>query len=139
MICPICSSQVQHLEGHHIIPREYGGQDLEQVNICSTCHHGLHHQANAYWTALQKGESEPARMYFSHDVWEKAAPYVAAILQARKDFEDAGRPQVRPRRLIIEVPQELLVDLHRLKKYHGYTSLSRFIKDQLQLLVTTSL
>ena len=33
--CSICGNKVAHLENHHIIPREYGGQDLETVNLCS--------------------------------------------------------------------------------------------------------
>ena len=131
----MCLAGVAHLESHHIIPREYGGQSLETVDICSTCHHGLHHQANAIWSA---GDKTP-RMYFTEVVFERASPFVAAIIQARRDFEELGRPAVRPRRVIVHVDSELHAGLHRLKKYHGYTSLERFIRDHLKQLVSASL
>ena len=140
--CPICGNGVAHLETHHIIPREYGGQNLETIDICSVCHRGLHNQAEALYAAAKsrdKGKPIATRMYFNMHAWENASRYVAVILEARYNFESVGSPDVRNRRLIVHVSDELLGKLHRLKKYHGYTSLNRFVQDHLAAFVDAEL
>ena len=135
MRCPICQQPVAHLENHHIIPREYGGVDLQTVDICSTCHHGLHHQANHIWAQIRNPGREP-KHFFTQEVWSIAEPYVRAILQARQNHEQLGKPQVHKRRVIVHVSDDTLGKLHRLKKYRGYRSLERFLRDHLEELTS---
>ena len=139
MECPICSIEVAHLEEHHIVPREYGGEKLHTISICSTCHHGLHHQANSLWAEYHSKGKLKASSYFTPSVWNRAKPYVSLILEARSNYEQIGEPLVQNKRLILNVPRDLLQKLHKLKKYHGYTSLERYVIDNLKVLVEKSL
>ena len=126
--CPICINVVAHLEEHHIIPREYGGKDLPTINICSTCHRGLHNQAKSI-------SSGSRNLYFTSDIWPRAKRYVYSIIEAKKNYEITNNKFIE-KRIIIHVSDELLRKLHRLKKYKGYSSLERFIKHILEDLVS---
>lgn len=43
--CWVCSVKNASWNNHHIIPRNAGGTNGPQVQICSACHDGLHHAA----------------------------------------------------------------------------------------------
>lgn len=44
--CWVCSVKNVSFNAHHIIPRNAGGTNGPQVQICSECHDGLHHAAH---------------------------------------------------------------------------------------------
>ena len=136
MQCPICQQNLAHLEEHHIIPREYGGESLETIDICSTCHRGLHNQAT-HIIAKQKSNGKIERYYFTQDIWPVASQFVSYIVEAHRNFHSVNSNNIRHRRIIVHVPDDLLLKLHLLKKYKGYSSLERFIRHLLEDLVKT--
>lgn len=44
--CWVCGVKNVSFNAHHIIPRNAGGTNGPQVQICSECHDGLHHAAH---------------------------------------------------------------------------------------------
>jgi hypothetical protein len=127
MICYICRLEGEH-ESHHIIPLHLGGpKEGPQINLCSICHHNLHLIANRVY----KGKSEGLEL-FSPDEWTRASLLVRAIVSSKIQIESTGKPPNSIQRLMIEIPNSLLVKLHIRKADLGFTSLSSYIKSILE-------
>lgn len=41
-ICELCERKVSSLTEHHLIPREFGGRNLDTVMLCVPCHKQIH-------------------------------------------------------------------------------------------------
>jgi hypothetical protein len=122
MKCYICDLEGEH-ESHHIIPLHLGGpKDGPQVNLCSICHHDLHLVANSVY----KGNSEHLEV-FSPENMKKASILIRAIVSSKINIEATGKPPNAIQRLMIEIPNGLLVKLHLRKADLGFTSLQKYL------------
>lgn len=119
--CPICLN-ITKLEGHHVVPKEFGGpENGPMILLCSSCHHNCHYQAeNDY-----KGKT---KVYFPPDQMERAKPVIFEILRAKQLYETRRDTEVKQlRRVIVNVPDKTLKNLHRLKADKGFKSLDKFL------------
>lgn len=82
--CWVCGTY-GNLELHHVIPRSYGGENGPQVQVCGTCHTGVH--ALSLITSLFDGsiftESETIlAVTTATKDWLKPTKFVARMLRA---------------------------------------------------------
>ena len=46
MKCQFCENNVATADSHHIVPREFGGENLPEISICPSCHTTVHRCVN---------------------------------------------------------------------------------------------
>jgi hypothetical protein len=127
MKCYICKTPGR-FESHHIIPLHLGGpKNGLQIQLCERCHSSLHLIANAFY----KGKHDHTEL-FNQTEFERAKPLIGAIVDAKIKVETTGKPPDSIQRLMLEIPNELLVKLHIRKADCGYTSLVTFLMDLLK-------
>lgn len=120
--CPIERADIlQPVEGHHVIPVEYGGpEDGTKVDICASCHDLVHAEAEH----LAKTGS------FEGELTNKQEILAKYILQAKLRFMASGKEKADSARNMMQVSftkEELLI-AHDLKKKLGFKSLPRMVK-----------
>lgn len=133
-VCPICK-QLKYLEGHHIIPISYGGPvDGKMINICESCHFAIHKTAESLMAKTVKGKN----WFSSEEQLKIAAPYVQAIIEAKRDMMEGNNPALfnKPVRRMFQVWLSKLEmqRLHKVKRDRGYKNLDKFIEDLLRSL-----
>lgn len=132
--CPICGS-IGYLEGHHVIPVSYGGPvDGTLIFICPDCHFACHKTAESLMAKTVKSKN----WFESEEILKRAAPYVKAIIDAKRDMQEGVDPSLmhKPVRRMFQV-QLSRWELNRLHKYQrdkGYKSLEKMIEDMLRSL-----
>jgi hypothetical protein len=107
-------------QGHHPIPIEYGGdKDQKLVSLCSACHLGIHYTAEAL--ASKKGIT---KQYLTIEQTKRAIPLINTIIRAKLTcFKDPSNI----RKITVEVPDYILVRLHKRKFDSGYHNLEKYI------------
>lgn len=132
--CPICG-RIGNLEGHHVIPISYGGPvDGTLIFICPDCHFACHKTAESLMAKTVKSKN----WFESEETLKRAAPYVKAIIDAKRDMQEGVDPSLmhKPVRRMFQV-QLSRWELNRLHKYQrdkGYKSLEKMIEDMLRSL-----
>ena len=120
--CFVCQLVGEH-DSHHIMPIAYGGpKEGPQVWLCSICHRKIHLVANDVY----KGKSKRLES-FTPVQWERAGVLVRAIVSSKIQLEAAGKPPDSTQRIMIEIPNHILLRLHIRKKELGFTSLQTFL------------
>jgi len=56
MDCYICETQIISYNGHHLIPRESGGEDGPVLDLCSDCHGNVHREIQRLLALYRKGK-----------------------------------------------------------------------------------
>jgi len=127
--CVVCGRR-DNLEAHHVIPICYGGdKDGLQINVCETCHANIHRTAESMLAKTVKAKN----FFTSQELLKKAAPYVKAVIDAKRNYQEGNVSQdLRKRRLIIvEMTDFEWKRLHKRKLDAGYKSLEKYIQDLL--------
>lgn len=119
--CPICKKQAA-LEKHHITPLSYGGaSNGPSIHICATCHRAIHAQAENFGNAKR-------RYYFTASDFERAKPFIVAILKAKAELKRSGAIAPDARNCVtLHLKKETLVRAHRAKVDAGFTSLEKWV------------
>ena len=124
--CWCCEDANVPVQGHHIIPVEYGGpMDGKKVNICGKCHTQLHYEAEAYYKTGQYLSPIESLSYFN-----RLEKLIKKVVEAKSTFEDSGQPDNDQRRMtqISWASSEELAIAHAVKRAMKFTSLERTIK-----------
>lgn len=123
--CVVCDTVAEAMESHHVVPIQYGGPVTGiQVIVCGVCHSSLHYTAEALCA------KKPKKIhYFPNNILQKqiTKELIAAIVRAKKEFQSEKNPMNR-RKIGLEVPQQMLTDLHKAKADAGFTNLESFIR-----------
>ena len=90
------------------------------VDICSTCHSGLHISANKRYRGVFSQDA------FTPDILPRAEPFIEIILQARM-LHEAGAAPNELKNLMIKIPAIKLAKLHELKAVKGFKSMEKFL------------
>lgn len=118
--CFICQDTTNILDSHHILPQFAGGESGPTVDLCSSCHSGIHRQA---LNLISKSASRKA--YFNDENMQRAKPLieyiVMALIRAKEDKTTSRKAKV-----VIEINTDFLLILHSLKADAGHTNLSTF-------------
>lgn len=123
--CVVCGHRAIAMESHHVYPVCYGGpQDGLQVILCGNCHSNVHRTAENLCAKKPKKEQ-----YFSPDLLSKqiTKELVATVIRAKRSFISGHNPTLL-RKLRLEVPNQLLTDLHKCKVDAGFSNLEDYIK-----------
>ena len=127
MKCYICG-RIGRFESHHVIPLHLGGpKDGLQVKLCESCHSNLHLLSNS----IYKGRYDRLELFDEQQMY-RARPLIQAIVSSKIKIESTGKPPDSIQRLVLELPNALLVKLHKRKADCGYTSLNSFLMDLLE-------
>ena len=119
--CPICLANALKLQGHHIIPREYGGpKEGPLLDVCATCHLNIHYTAEAEYAGKQPAYLLPAQR-------QRASVYVEAIKRAKATYESSGGGENLGKKVMVVLPQKDLVRLHKRKSDKGFSSLEKYL------------
>ena len=122
--CVVCGTVSAALESHHVYPVCYGGDpDGYQVILCGRCHSAVH------YTAEDLCSKKPKRKpYFTPDLLglPMTKELVATVIRAKKSFDSSQHPTLK-RKLHLEVPNQLLTDLHKCKTDSGFSNLGDYI------------
>ena len=127
--CIICG-RTDNLEGHHVIPICYGGdKNGVLINVCETCHANIHRTAESMCAKTAEHKS----FFLTKELLKRAAPYVKAVIDAKRNYQEGNVSQdLRKRRLIIvEMTDFEWKRLHKRKLDCGYKNLKKFIQDLL--------
>lgn len=122
--CIVCETVAEAVESHHVVPIQYGGPvDGVQVIVCGVCHSSLHYTAEALCAKNPK-----KRNYFPNHILQKqiTKELIAAIVTAKKRFVKEENPLNR-RKITVEIPQQLLTDLHKVKNDAGFKNVEHYI------------
>jgi hypothetical protein len=120
--CYVCL-RFDNLDSHHLKPIAYNGPlDGPQIMLCAICHRNVHTAANLVYKGRQ-GFIE----LFTPAEFERARILIQCIVNAKIQMESSGRKPDTVRRLMIQIPHSLHIDLHRKKQDLGFTNLQDFI------------
>lgn len=132
MKCPVCLKDFAVLEKHHITPICYGGPvNGPLVDLCSSCHHDIHKEAESVTSKSKKN-----LRYFNPDDFERAKKYIIAIIMAKQQFDRTSNPNNR-RKLTIELTDSELTKLHKMKQDAGYKNMEQYLHDIILRLIST--
>ena len=121
IICPICGQHSTIYNKHHICPKAYGGDPKGALlTLCENCHKGIHYTAEAEY-------SNKKSSYFQGEVLNNARPYIEAIKKAKDLFERTIGADHLLKKVIVEVPQGLLVKMHKRKSGLGFKALDKYL------------
>ena len=118
--CLICGENKAIIDEHHVWPQAAGGEAGPVVDLCSTCHSGIHRQA---LNLISK--KAVRKQYFPPGQMERAAPLIRYVVLALRETQE-GRTPKRKSQLVIETDSELMTVLHMLKADAGVTNLGKF-------------
>ncbi len=124
--CAVCQGEWPHLEEHHVVPREYGGEDGPTRPLCGSCHGALHKEVHN-----RTSKNPEAASAFPPEYAGRAEPFVRMIIAAKLRYE-ALHPSQRTatRRLQVTLRDpNTLARLHKLKTDSGHTNLEKFLND----------
>ena len=133
-ICAICGKPIINDEElHHVIPVSYGGPvDGITVSLHSSCHFACHKTAESLMAKTVKSKN----WFESEEVLKRAAPYVKAIIDAKRDMQEGVNPALmhQPVRRMFQVNLSRweLNRLHKFQRDKGYKSLEKMIEDMLR-------
>lgn len=121
MLCPICLNNTPKLQKHHIIPKEYGGpEDGPLLDVCASCHLNIHYTAEAEYNNKETN-------YLLPEQRQRATEFIISIKRAKDVFERSNGGKNILRKIIIELPSEDLIKLHKAKADAGFTSLQKYL------------
>lgn len=119
--CPICLNSNLKLQGHHILPREYGSQkDSPLLFLCATCHLNIHYTAEAEYSGKKPS-------YLQVEQISRARVYIDAIKRAKAVWESAESTRNLKKKVMFMLPETMLVKLHKVKASRGYKSLDDYL------------
>lgn len=119
--CPICLQNTGKLQGHHILPKEYGGPESGPLlDVCATCHLNIHYTSETEYRGEQAS-------FLTSSQRERAHQYIEAIKRAKQIFEAAGGGENIPRKVMLKIPQKDLTKLHKIKSDKGFSSLEKYL------------
>lgn len=131
-ICPICGKPLGlDVEEHHIIPISYGGDPKgKTIFIHSNCHFATHKTAESILSKTVKNKN----WFPSVSILERAAPYVQAIIRAKRNFQEGNTDRNKPRRhmIIVNLSDNEWKRLHKVKLDKGFTNLNQFFESILR-------
>lgn len=121
MLCHICEVETAVPHQHHIIPREYGGEQGPTIPLCGNCHTRLHAEAEAVLSYKRTGKHIKSFWSSSRQA-KRASPLVAAIVQSALDTKEK-----KTYKLNLEIDSATYKQLHLFKKDQGFTSLEQAV------------
>lgn len=131
--CEVCGNETD-LEGHHIIPISYGGpKDGKLVNLCESCHFRIHKTAESILAKTVKNKN----WFNSLELLKKASPYIQAIIQAKRDYQDGKTNRNIPRRhlIVVELSDNEWSRIKKVQKDKGFSNLNLFFETILRGLI----
>lgn len=117
-LCGACSS-VPASEWHHIHPRNLGGaDDSPQIHLCGSCHNLVHKTAFRFRRAEDVVDVNQVQSILSK--------YIA------KCMGDSAATDDTPRKIVLQIPDRVLRQLHIRKVDAGYKNLQKFLLDKIR-------
>lgn len=131
-ICPICGKILgDDVEEHHVIPISYGGDpNGKTIFIHSACHFATHKTAESIVAKTVKNKN----WFPNEDLLKRAAPYVKAIIDAKRRAQE-GEIDIynkRRRMIVVQLSEYEWRRLHKVQKDAGYSNLMKYIEDLLR-------
>jgi hypothetical protein len=131
--CHICRKLTLMIDEHHVWPQAAGGENGPTVDLCSSCHSGIHRAA---LNLLSKKATR--KEFFTPDEMTRAAPLIRWLVIAIQQASEKRGPESKSK-LVIEIDTQLLKLLHLCKLDAGHTNLSVFCASVLQDYVKSKL
>lgn len=113
--CILCGME-SGIDWHHTVPRAYGGENSEQVPLCSGHHTQVHNMALALYKTGDEGLlAEPQDIY--PDTWPRMLVLIRTIVLARQRYEMAKKtqPELQRGKVVINTDAKMNHKLERLK------------------------
>lgn len=124
--CPICG-RIAYLEEHHITPICYGGpKNGPLVSICESCHANIHKTAESINAKTVKNKN----WFENENLLKKAAPYIQAILEAkrRKDDGEIDIYAKKRKMIVVELSEYEWKRIRKVSKDKGFSNVNTFIE-----------
>ena len=116
--CLVCRIDVPVPHQHHVIPREYGGENGPTVTLCGDCHTKIHAEAESVLAYMNNQSNKVRRVWRKNSEAERAKTLVAAIV---KSALNAGEKQFYQMHLKIDAATHN--ELKMFKQDNGFGSL----------------
>lgn len=131
-ICPVCGQPlVDNVEEHHITPVSYGGpQEGPTVFLHSDCHFNIHKTAESIVAKTVKSKN-----YFGDmELLKKAAPFVQAIIEAKRRYKEGETDIYKPRRkmIVVELSDYEWKRIRKVAKDRGFSNTTKFVEENLR-------
>jgi hypothetical protein len=121
--CPICLLLVTVLNKHHVVPKCYGGLDKAPLlELCENCHKAIH------YTAEDEYAGNIDKIYLLPDQLQRARPYIEAIKKAKFNYEQSPNSGHISKKVMLVVPEEVLVKMHKRKSSLGFKALDKYLR-----------
>ncbi len=133
-ICPVCLQPlVDNVEEHHITPVSYGGpQEGPTVFLHSDCHYNIHKTAESIL-----GKTVKSKNYFGNEqLLKSAAPFIQAIIEAKRRYMEGETDIYKPRRkmIVVNLSDYEWRRIRKVAKDSGFSNTTKFIEEKLRSL-----